>query len=66
LPPDVRARLLSAPALSVAITLIRLAGRHMSPAASSFWSLVIERLKSPQRAIGSRVVDIARSRRRRG
>ena len=49
LPPDVRARLLSAPALSVSVTLIRLAGRHMSPAASSCWSLVLEHLKSDHR-----------------
>jgi len=64
-PPDVRARLLSAPALSVPVTLIRLAGRHMSPAASSFWSLVLEHLKSQQRGAGARVVDMARSRRRK-
>ena len=52
LPQDVRARLLSAPALSVPVTLIRLTGRHMSPAASSFWSLVLEHLKSGHRRAG--------------
>jgi DNA-binding transcriptional LysR family regulator len=49
LSPDVRARLLSAPALSISVTLIRRAGRHMSPAASSFWSLVLEHLTSGHR-----------------
>jgi DNA-binding transcriptional LysR family regulator len=65
LPPDVHTRLLSAPALSVAVAMIRLSGRHMSPAASSFWSLVLEQLKSPQRGTGARVVDMARGRRRK-
>ena len=65
LPQDVRTRLLSAPALSVAVTLIRLAGRHMSPAASSFWSLVLEQLKLQQRRAGARVVELARNRRRK-
>jgi DNA-binding transcriptional LysR family regulator len=43
LPADVRARLLAAPALSVPVTLIRRAGRHMSPPAFSFWSTVLEK-----------------------
>ena len=42
LPPDVHARLLSAPAMSVSVTLIRRAGRHMSPPAFSFWSTVLD------------------------
>jgi DNA-binding transcriptional LysR family regulator len=64
LPPDVRARLLSAPALSVSLALIRLAGRPMSPTASSFWSLVLDRLQSQQPAVGSPPGDVLRMRRR--
>ena len=64
-PPDVRARLLAAPALSVPVTLIRLAGRHMSPTASSFWSLVLDGLKSQHGNGGARVVDMTRTRRRK-
>jgi len=64
-PQDVRARLLAAPALSVPVTLIRLAGRHMSPTASSFWSLVLDGLKSQHGTAGARVVDMARTRRRK-
>lgn len=45
LSPDVRVRVLSAPALSVSLTLIRRAARHMSPAASGFWSLVLQDLR---------------------
>jgi DNA-binding transcriptional LysR family regulator len=63
LPPDVRTRLLSAPALSVSVTLIRLAGRHMSPAASGFWSLVLEHLKSHQRGVGPPAGDVLHIRR---
>ena len=66
LPLDVRTRLLSAPALSVSVTLIRLAGRHMSPAASSFWSLVLEHLKSQQGGVGPPVRDVLRMRRQKG
>jgi DNA-binding transcriptional LysR family regulator len=65
LPPDVRARLLAAPALSVPVTLIRLAGRHMSPTAASFWSLVLDGLKAQHGGVGARVVDMARNRRRK-
>jgi hypothetical protein len=43
---------LSAPALSISITLIRRDGRHMSPAASSFWSLVLEHLESEHSRVG--------------
>jgi DNA-binding transcriptional LysR family regulator len=57
-PPDVRTRLLSAPALSVSVTLIRLAGRHMSPAAGSFWSLVLEHLRSQHPSVGAPVVHM--------
>ena len=60
LSPDVRARLLSAPALSVSVTLIRRAGRHASPAASSFWSLVLEHLQSQQLAAQAPVRDMIR------
>jgi DNA-binding transcriptional LysR family regulator len=48
LPAGLGARLLAAPALSIAISLIRLSGRHMSPAAEAFWGLVLDELKSPQ------------------
>jgi DNA-binding transcriptional LysR family regulator len=48
LPEDVGARLLSAPALSITISMIRLIGRHMSPAAEAFWGLVPKHLKSRQ------------------
>jgi hypothetical protein len=64
--PRMSARGCSPPtALSVSVTLIGRAGRHMSPAASSFWSLVLEQLKSPQRKVGVPVGDVARLRRRR-
>ena len=53
LPSDVRARLLSAPALSVSLTLIRLAGRHMSPAAFSFWSLMLDHFKLQRHGVGA-------------
>jgi DNA-binding transcriptional LysR family regulator len=62
---DLRTRLLSAPALSVPLSLIRLATRHMSPAATSFWSLVVDSLKSQQRGFGPRVVDMTRTHRRK-
>ena len=50
LPKEVVARLLSAPALSIAISMIRLIERQMSPAAEACWGLVLKHLKSPQRA----------------
>jgi DNA-binding transcriptional LysR family regulator len=50
LPEGIGARLLSAPALSIKISMIRLVGRHMSPAAEAFWGLVLKHLKSEQRA----------------
>ena len=53
LPSVVRARLLSAPALSVSLTLIRLAGRHMSPAAFSFWSLMLDHFTSQRHGVGA-------------
>jgi DNA-binding transcriptional LysR family regulator len=46
LPTDLRARLLSSPALSIRVSMIRLNSRHMSPAAESFWSLVLKELSS--------------------
>ena len=46
LPEEVGARLLSAPALSIRISMIRLVGRHMSPVAEAFWALVLKHLKS--------------------
>ena len=49
LPQNVGARLLSAPALSIKISMVRLVGRHMSPAAEAFWGLVLKHLKSEQR-----------------
>jgi len=48
LPADLRARLLSAPALSIQVSMIRLVGRHLSPTAESFWTLVLEQLRSQQ------------------
>jgi DNA-binding transcriptional LysR family regulator len=54
LPDEVIARLLSAPALSIVISMIRLAGRHMSPAAEAFWGLMLEHLKSEPRASATR------------
>jgi DNA-binding transcriptional LysR family regulator len=63
LPGEIRARLLSAPALTVPITVFRLAGRQMSPAASSFWSLVVNHLKAQHVA---RVVDMRGARTRKG
>jgi DNA-binding transcriptional LysR family regulator len=54
-PPDeVVARLLSGPALSIVISMIRLVGRHMSPAAEAFWGLVLKHLKSERRASATR------------
>jgi DNA-binding transcriptional LysR family regulator len=50
LPEELGARLLSAPALSIPISMIRLVGRHMSPAAEAFWELVLTHLKAPQPA----------------
>jgi DNA-binding transcriptional LysR family regulator len=55
LPDDVVARLLSAPALSISISMIRLLGRHMSPAAEAFWGLVLKTLKSDPRLSATRV-----------
>ena len=49
LPEDVGARLLSAPALSIKISLVRLVARHMSPAAEAFWGLVLKHLKLEHR-----------------
>ena len=46
LPPGVHARLLSAPALAITVSMIRLAGRDMSPAAASFWALALNELTS--------------------
>src|SRR5262249_17759757 len=66
LPGDLRARLLSSPALSIQVSMIRLVGRHLSPAAESFWSLVLERLQSQQRGVGPPTGDILRIRRRSG
>ncbi len=57
LPTELGARLLSAPALSVSISMIRLLGRHMSPAAEAFWALVLKHLKSDQRWQTSRSLD---------
>jgi hypothetical protein len=45
---------MSAPALSIVISMIRLAGRHMSPAAEAFWGLMPEHLKSEPRASATR------------
>jgi DNA-binding transcriptional LysR family regulator len=55
LPDEVIARLLSAPALSISISMIRLLGRHMSPAAEAFWGLVLKSLKSDPRVPATRV-----------
>jgi DNA-binding transcriptional LysR family regulator len=60
LSPDVRTRLLAAPALTLSVTLIRRAGRHISPAASSFWSLVLEHLRSQQLGAQAPVRDVLR------
>ena len=54
LPDEVVARLLSAPALSIVISIIRLVGRHMSPAADAFWGLVLKHLRSEPRASAAR------------
>ena len=70
LPDDVVARLLTAPALSIKISMVRLVGRHMSPAAEAFWGLVFKHLKSEQRVVSTRSAETrgARSRKssRRG
>ena len=62
LPDEVVARVLSAPALSIVISMIRLLGRHMSPTAEACWGLTLKHLKSAphvssmrsQRASGAR------------
>jgi DNA-binding transcriptional LysR family regulator len=48
LPEGVVGRLLSAPALAISVSMIRLIGRHMSPAAEAFWGLVLKDVKSHQ------------------
>ena len=65
LPTDLRARLLSSPALSVQVSMIRLAGRHLSPAAESFWSLVLQHFHSQQRWGATPVTSISSSRARK-
>jgi DNA-binding transcriptional LysR family regulator len=45
LPPELTARPLTAPALSMAVRLITLRSRHMSPAASSFMALTLEMVR---------------------
>jgi DNA-binding transcriptional LysR family regulator len=62
LPGDLRARLLSAPALSIQLSMIRLVGRHLSPAAESFWALVLEQLRSQQHWGRTRVPNGASTR----
>jgi DNA-binding transcriptional LysR family regulator len=62
LPADLRARLLSAPALSIQVSMIRLVGRHLSPTAESFWALVLEQLRSQQHWGRTRVPNGASSR----
>lgn len=65
LPADLRARLLSSPALSIQVSMIRLVGRHLSPAAESFWSLVLQHFHSEQRGGATRVSSISSSRARK-
>jgi DNA-binding transcriptional LysR family regulator len=65
LPADLRARLLSSPALSIQVSMIRLVGRHLSPAAESFWSLVLQHFHSQQRWGATRVSSISNSRARK-
>jgi hypothetical protein len=65
LPEEVVARLLTAPALSIAISMIRLVGRHMSPAAEAFWGLVLKDLKSQQRGTMTRSLDARAARSRK-
>ena len=65
LPADLRARLLSSPALSIQVSMIRLVGRHLSPAAESFWSLVLQHFHSQQRWGATRVSSISSSRARK-
>jgi DNA-binding transcriptional LysR family regulator len=65
---DLRARLLSSPALAIPVSMIRLVGRHLSPAAESFWSLVLQHLHSQPRWSPAPVASIsgARSRKVKG
>ena len=65
LPPEVVVRLLSAPALSIPIAMIRLIGRHMSPAAEAFWGLVLKDLRSQQRMPVPRSEETRRGRSRK-
>jgi DNA-binding transcriptional LysR family regulator len=64
LPQEVVVRLLTAPALSIPISMIRLIGRHMSPAAEAFWGLMLKDLRSHRRwqAPGSEETRKGRSR----
>jgi DNA-binding transcriptional LysR family regulator len=62
LPEGLRARLLSSPALSIQVSMIRLIGRHLSPAAEGFWSLVLQHFHSQQRWGPTRITNIASSR----
>jgi len=59
---DFVVRALTAPSLSVPVTLLRLSGRHMSPTASSFLTLVLTHLKSESRAPNRRGADRKRPR----
>jgi hypothetical protein len=59
---DFVVRTLIAPSLSVAVSLLRLNGRHMSPAASSFMALVLTHLTSErQTQTGAWPIGIARA-----
>jgi DNA-binding transcriptional LysR family regulator len=59
---DFAVRTLTAPSLSVAVTLLRLCGRHMSPAASSFMTLVLTHLTSERHTQSRRLTNRDRSR----
>ena len=65
LPDEIGARLLSAPALSITVSMIRLTGRHMSPAAEAFWGLVLKHLKSEQSRHVARPVETRGARARK-
>jgi DNA-binding transcriptional LysR family regulator len=57
IPEELGVRLLTAPALSIPISMIRLVGRHMSPAAEAFWELVLNHLKWQQRGQMTRTLQ---------
>jgi DNA-binding transcriptional LysR family regulator len=59
---DFAVRALTAPALSVPVSLLWLSERHMSPAASSFMTLVLTHLKSEPKALNRRVAGLTRTR----